>query len=139
MPRRTVPDPLALEVGQRIRKLREELGLTMEQLAYESELGSKGHLSNLERGLARPTVHTLKVLADRLGVSLLDMVTFPDHDARQKYIDRTRFLPRGAFRNMLKDLPEPKKEAPTPKKKEASRGAPASRPKPRTGPRKGKK
>ncbi|AKU89892.1 hypothetical protein AKJ08_0279 [Vulgatibacter incomptus] len=59
-------------------------------MAYESELGSKGHLSDLERGLTRPTVSTLKVLADRLGVALLDLVTFPDEDERQRRIDRER-------------------------------------------------
>ncbi len=50
----------------------------MEQLAFESELGSKGHLSNIERGLVRPTAHTLSLLSERLGVELGDMVTFPE-------------------------------------------------------------
>ena len=49
MPRRREPDPLAQAVGQRIRQLRQEAGLTMEKLAFESELGSKGHLSNIEK------------------------------------------------------------------------------------------
>ncbi|QQR42264.1 helix-turn-helix domain-containing protein [Myxococcus xanthus] len=67
MTRRRTPDPLAKTVGARIRQLREESGLTMEKLAYESDLGSKGHLSDIEKGLARPPLRTLKVLADHLG------------------------------------------------------------------------
>ncbi|NUQ73374.1 MAG: helix-turn-helix transcriptional regulator [Polyangiaceae bacterium] len=91
-------------MGQRIRQLREEAGLTMEKLAFESELGSKGHLSNIERGLVRPTVQTLQVLADRLGVLLLDLVTFPERDERQHLIDRTRSLPRGTLKKLAKEL-----------------------------------
>jgi transcriptional regulator with XRE-family HTH domain len=104
MPRRREPDPLAAIVGLRIRHLREELGLTMEKLAFESELGSKGHLSNIERGLARPNIQTLKVLADRLGLKLLDLVTFPDEDDRQRLVDCTRRVARGPLRKILNDL-----------------------------------
>ena len=66
MPRRAEPDPLCLAVGQRLRALRTEAGLTLEQLAARTALGSKGHLSNLEKGLVCPTVQTLKSLADAL-------------------------------------------------------------------------
>lgn len=104
MPRREIADPLALAVGQRIRALRQEAGLTMEKLAYESELGSKGHLSNIEKGLVRPTVQTLKVLADHLGVLPLDLLTFPDEDIRQSVIDRTRTLSSAALRRLRREL-----------------------------------
>jgi transcriptional regulator with XRE-family HTH domain len=102
MPRRRTADPLAQAVGARIRQLREEAGLTIEKLAYESELGSKGHLSTLERGLARPTIQTLKALADRLEVKLLDLVTFPEEDDRAKLIDRTREMSTVEIRRVLK-------------------------------------
>ncbi len=98
MPRRREPDPLSLKIGQRIRKLRKESGLSLEKLAYESELGSKGHLSDVERGLTRPTVSTLKTIADRLGVALLDLVTFPDEDPRQRRIDLELHATRSASR-----------------------------------------
>jgi len=108
MPRRREPDPLAQAVGQRIRQLRQEAGLTMEKLAFESELGSKGHLSNLERGLVMPTIKTLQVLADRLGVHLLDLVTFPEVDDRQRVVDLTRSLPKGPLRKLVRELsPQP--------------------------------
>jgi transcriptional regulator with XRE-family HTH domain len=92
MPRRSEPDELALEVGQRIREIREEEGLTIQELAETSELGSKGHLSNMERGLVRPNIQTLKQIADGLGVLPLDLMTFPKHDVRQKLVDLTRQL-----------------------------------------------
>ncbi|WP_437972242.1 helix-turn-helix transcriptional regulator [Sorangium sp. So ce260] len=94
-------------MGRRIRQLREEAGLTLEKLAFEIELGSKGHLSNIERGLVRPTIQTLQVLADRLGVLLLDLVTFPEDDDRQKLIDRTRSFSRGTLRKLVKELEDP--------------------------------
>ncbi len=104
MPRRSTSDPLSRAIGARVKQLRQEAGLTMEKLAYESELGSKGHLSNLERGLVRPTAHTLKVLADRLGVLLPDLLTFPELDERQRFIDRTRSLSREKIRALSRLL-----------------------------------
>lgn len=104
MPRREKPDPFAAAIGQRIRQLREEAGLTQEKLAYESELGSKGHLSNLERGLVRPTAHTLKAIAERLGVLVLDLLTFPEDDTRQTVVDELCRLKPPALRRLLRDL-----------------------------------
>ncbi len=92
MPRRNEPDDLALEVGQRIREIREEEGLTIQELAETSELGSKGHLSNMERGLVRPNIQTLKQIANGLGVLPLDLMTFPKQDVRQKLVELTRGL-----------------------------------------------
>lgn len=106
MPRRTKPDALALAVGRRIRQLREEAGLTLEKLAYESALGSKGHLSNIEKGLVRPTIMTLKVLADGLGVFILDLVTFPAASEREALIDRTRAASTQTIRELLEAAPD---------------------------------
>lgn len=85
-----------------------------EKLAFESELGSKGHFSNIERGLARPTVQTLQVLADRLGVLLLDLVTFPERDERQRLIDSTFSLPRRTLKKLAKKFDPPKLSLATP-------------------------
>jgi len=111
VPRRAKPDPLSLKIGKRIRELRLERGVTMERLAYESELGSKGHLSNIEKGLVRPTAHTLNVLAEALEVLPLDLLTFPGHDTRQELIDRTRHVDTATLRRWLAEAPrgEPEK------------------------------
>ena len=79
------------------------MGLTLEKLAYESEVGSKGFLSDVEKGLARPTVETLAAIAERLEVKLLDLVTFPLDDDRALLVDRTRLLTKGTVRRMLRE------------------------------------
>ncbi len=103
MPRRKHPDTLALAIGQRIQVLRRELGLTLEKLAYESGQ-SKGYLSDIEHGLARPSVATLKKIADHLGVLLLDLVTFPDEDDRQRLTDTLRAASKAQIKRCLVDL-----------------------------------
>ena len=72
MPRRNRPDPLAQVIGQRLRQLREQRGLTAEKVAYESDVGSKGFLSDIEHGLALPSLQTLDRLAKYLEVQLFD-------------------------------------------------------------------
>jgi transcriptional regulator with XRE-family HTH domain len=66
--------------------------MTIEQLAEESNTGSKGHLSNIERGLVRPNIYTLKQIADGLGVKALDLLTLPKKSMRERLIDLTRKL-----------------------------------------------
>ena len=83
--------------------LREERGLTQEKLAYEGGLSSKGHLSGIEKGLVRPTIHTLVLLAERLQVDLLDLVNFPDDSPRQELVDRTRRMKPGTIRRLIRD------------------------------------
>jgi transcriptional regulator with XRE-family HTH domain len=107
MPRRATPDPTALAVGARIRVLRGEQGLTAERVAFESEVGSKGFLSDIEQGRARPSIATLRHIADYLGVRLVDLFTFPEASEREALIDRTRWLTPGAVRKLLRDMPRP--------------------------------
>ncbi|MCU0655056.1 MAG: helix-turn-helix domain-containing protein [Polyangiaceae bacterium] len=93
MPRRQTADPLAASIGQRIRALREREGMTLEGLAFKSDQISKGHLSDVERGLVVPTVGSLQVLASCLGVDLLDLVTFPEETPRQRVVELSRHIP----------------------------------------------
>lgn len=67
----------------------------------------RGFLSDIEKGLARPTLTTLAALADRLEVALLDVVTFPQEDERQQLVDRSRFAAPDAVRRWLKDVQTP--------------------------------
>lgn len=92
MPRREKPHPFALRIGKRLRELREEKGLTMEKLAYESDLGSKGHISSLERGLMIPTVETIRIISERLEVLPLDLLCFPEDGKREELIALSRAL-----------------------------------------------
>ncbi len=55
--------------GARLRRLREVAGLTQEELAERAGLTAKG-ISDLERGRRRrPYPHTVRSLADALGLS----------------------------------------------------------------------
>lgn len=91
MARRTQPDPLAAQIGARVRSLRQGLGLTLEQLAYSCDF-SKGQLSTIEKGLAVPTATTLATLAEGLETLPLDLLTFPENGPREKLVDMTRGL-----------------------------------------------
>ncbi len=103
MPRREKRDPLAEKIGLRIRGLRQAINITQEKLAYEAGLKSKGHLSGVENGLVLPTLPTLSLLASRLGVDLLDLLTFPEDSARQHLVDLTRAMKQGTVRRLIRD------------------------------------
>ena len=57
----------------------------------------------VQQGLARPTVTTLALLADHLGVALLDVGTYPEDDDRQELVDATRRLTKGTVRRLLRE------------------------------------
>lgn len=65
-------------VGRNFARLRRENGLTQEKVEELSGL-SQQYLSDLERGKRNPTVITLYVLAQALGVSHVELVR-PDDD-----------------------------------------------------------
>jgi transcriptional regulator with XRE-family HTH domain len=69
------PDPQAAqEIGQRVRRFREERGLTLSALAATAEL-SKGYVSAIENGeTPRPSGQTLYAIAQALGVTMSDLL-----------------------------------------------------------------
>jgi len=73
-------DQQAERVGGRIRKLRRARGLTLVQLAALAEL-SHPFLSQLERGLARPSMLSLEKIARALGSSQLELMEAADASA----------------------------------------------------------
>src|SRR6476620_10920643 len=79
-----VDDPVA--VGRRIRDLREQLGLSLRQVAGPG--CSPGYLSRVERGQRIPSVSVMVDLADKLGVTLEDL---GGRDIRSR-IPETRLL-----------------------------------------------
>lgn len=58
-----------MDIGQRIKQLRIQNDLTLEELASRSEL-TKGFLSQLERNLTSPSVSTLEDILEALGTDL---------------------------------------------------------------------
>lgn len=62
-------------IGGRLQALRREKGLTLEQLAADSSL-SAGYLSQIENGVAVPSLTALQVIAAELGIDVADF--FPE-------------------------------------------------------------
>ena len=57
------------ELGMRIRYLREQKKMTLEDLSFEAGV-NKNYLSDLERGNRNPTVKVLQRIAYALDISL---------------------------------------------------------------------
>src|SRR4029453_7593370 len=62
-------DAVSVNIGERLRELREARNISMRALASRSGLSANA-LSMIERGRASPSVSTLYKLADALGVSI---------------------------------------------------------------------
>ena len=77
--------------------------MTMEKLAYESELGSKGHLSSIERGLVMVTVQTLKTIAEGLGVHPGDLLVSPENGVRDAVVDASRRVSTETLKRWLRE------------------------------------
>jgi transcriptional regulator with XRE-family HTH domain len=67
------------ELGSKIKKLREERGLTLRQLAKAVDC-SPSFLSQVERGKVSPSITRLKHIANGLGVNIVDFF-LPSSDA----------------------------------------------------------
>ncbi|QDW74713.1 cupin domain-containing protein [Lachnospiraceae bacterium KGMB03038] len=59
------------KIGNKIRNLRNQNGLTQEELADRTEL-TKGFISQLERGLTAPSISTLMDIVECLGTNLAE-------------------------------------------------------------------
>ena len=60
-----------MEIGQKIKQLRIQKGLTLEELASRSEL-TKGFLSQMERDLTSPSIASLNDILEALGTTLAE-------------------------------------------------------------------
>ena len=60
---------MAMDIGEKLKQLRQQRGLTQEELADRCEL-SKGFISQVERDLASPSIATLMDMLECLGVSV---------------------------------------------------------------------
>ena len=60
-----------MDIGNKIRQLRMQKGLTLEELASRSEL-TKGFLSQLERNLTSPSIDSLDDILEALGTNLAE-------------------------------------------------------------------
>jgi len=58
---------IRVQLGENLRRLRTEKGLSQEQFAFEAKL-HRTYISDIERGARNPTVLVLQKLAEALGV-----------------------------------------------------------------------
>jgi transcriptional regulator with XRE-family HTH domain len=63
-------------IGDRIRRLRKEKGLSQEKLGYKAELHYT-HIGSIERGEKNWSIDTLIKLAKGLNVEIVDLFNFP--------------------------------------------------------------
>jgi len=61
-----------LALAALLKRLREERGLTQEEVAFEAGMTASA-LSRIERGLNSPGWTTVRRIADALGVSLVEL------------------------------------------------------------------
>jgi len=96
-------DAVSVDVGTRLRELRELRGISMRALATKSGLSANA-LSMIERGKTSPSVGTLYKLADALGISITAF--FGAENEKQQAIflksdERTRIpFARGIFEGL---------------------------------------
>jgi len=65
-------DDVLIQLGRRIRKLREQAGISQENLGFLSGL-HRTYVGAIERGERNPSVLSLKKLADALKVRVGDL------------------------------------------------------------------
>lgn len=78
-----------MDIGRKIKSLRQANGLTLEELANRSEL-TKGFLSQLERNLTSPSVTTLEDILEALGTNLQEF--FSEKPAEQIVFKKDDFF-----------------------------------------------
>lgn len=78
-----------MDIGEKLRQLRLQRGLTQEELADRCEL-SKGFISQVERNLASPSIATLMDMLECLGSSLQAFFS-------EKATEKTVFAPQDMF------------------------------------------
>lgn len=89
-------DPVGQAFGDRVRSLREQRGLTLEQLSKLSGV-SRAMLSQVERGGKSPTIGIAKRMAHALGASFSSMVG--DEEAPTRAFAVVRKAQRQVFRD----------------------------------------
>ena len=68
----TTRDPTLLAIGKNLRRIRKESGFSQEGLALDAEI-DRTYVSQIERGIANPSILVLKKITDCLEDSLSDL------------------------------------------------------------------
>ena len=82
-PPESEPAELASLVGERIRKIRKEEGLSLELFALRCDMNA-AYVGHIERGVQNPTLNTLERICKGLDIRVEDLfidTVFPIHAA----------------------------------------------------------
>ena len=105
-----------MNIGAKIKQLRQELGLTQEELADRAEL-TKGFISQLERDMTSPSIATLEDILQCLGTSIgeffrnekeTEQIVFTEEDyfvkEDQEYGNRIQWIIPNAQKNTMEPI-----------------------------------
>lgn len=67
-------EKLAINIGKRIREIREKKGISLKQFENFENSVERGDMSQIENGNKLPTVYTLFKIAQVLGVKISDFI-----------------------------------------------------------------
>jgi transcriptional regulator with XRE-family HTH domain len=101
--RRPEPDGESQELGHKIRALRTEKGLTLDTVAGQAGV-SRSLISQVERGLAQPSLTTLRSIASVLGVQMATLF-HDDHSETALPVEEApeqRFVVRGGHQKHVR-------------------------------------
>ena len=66
-------DDLAYRISQKIKSLRKEQGLTVQELAYRCDI-ERSNLSRIEAGRSNLTLKTMCIICNALKIKLKDLI-----------------------------------------------------------------
>ncbi len=101
MPKRQQSHPFVTRIGPCFHELRKERGLSLQALTGGADIGSKGYISQFERGQALPSLVALDGMADRMGLDVVDLVNFTERGVRNQLIEMTRGLGDRELKELL--------------------------------------
>lgn len=79
-------------LGARLKQLREEQGLRVEQVAHSIGV-DRTHIYGIERGDVWPSLEVMISLAVAYRVDPADLLVFPDQHVRHKFRELARLVP----------------------------------------------
>ena len=98
----------AVSLGNRIRELRKNKGISQLELAYDMDM-SMNTISGIELGKISPKIDTLKKIAQKLNIDISELFNFNNYPSKDKIIRKkieeiTRKLPQDTeFLELISD------------------------------------
>ena len=79
---------MGVDIGRKIQKKRQELGITQGELAKRAGI-AQSTLSYIEKNKKRPQFDTMSVVCRVLGITVLDLLTFEEPPSTKKLFEET--------------------------------------------------